>query len=151
MGPCRPKLLSLPLPQQPSPPPYLEADCCIVVVGASRIDAVVIITFPPSRTYQPEQQRAEKRKMPWRRSRWLSCCHAFVLPLLPPLQPKMITSRRVTIASTAICLPLPLPHVLATHPPLPSPRLPIASRANRPPLPLPGAPATCPPLLSPAQ
>jgi hypothetical protein len=60
-APCQPSLAVLPLPQPPSPPPYLEADCCILVAitVASPIDVVVVIASPPSwGTYRPEQPRA---------------------------------------------------------------------------------------------
>jgi hypothetical protein len=36
----------------------------------SQINLVVIIASPPLQTYQPEQQRAETRKMPWHQPRW---------------------------------------------------------------------------------
>jgi hypothetical protein len=49
-APCRP-LPSSPLPPRPPfPPPYLEADFCIVVVVASWIDVVIVIASPPLST-----------------------------------------------------------------------------------------------------
>ena len=72
--PCQPSLLLLPLPQPPFLPPYLEADCCIVVIIASWIDiVVVVIAFPPTQIYQSEQRRAETRRTSWRQLCWCHC------------------------------------------------------------------------------
>jgi hypothetical protein len=42
---------------------YLQADCCIVIITIpSWIGIHVIIASPPSRTYQPEQQRVAQQR-----------------------------------------------------------------------------------------